>query len=341
VRLVRDGEVLDPASWTRRARTGSIWVDDLVHPGRAMALFGQGATIVLQSLHRWWPPLTQLCRLLEDELGHAVQANAYLTPPGAAGLTPHHDTHDVFVLQVHGAKHWTVRQPMLDAPLPRHRSDHEAAARQPVLFEHQMRPGDAMYLPRGFIHSAAAQEGVSLHVTVGVLATTVHDLLRQILDRAGEDAALRRSLPPAYAADAETATGVVKSAVAELVAWLERLDVGEAAGALVETVARRRAPSYDGHLLDLAALPELQDASRVVRRPPRPPHVVVEADLAELALADRRVSLPAAVAPAVELLLDGEVHAVADLAGFLDGPSRLVLVRRLIREGALRRADGP
>src|SRR3546814_1501771 len=117
---------------------------------------------------------SMFCRELEGALGHAVQANAYLTPPGAAGLTPHHDTHDVFVLQVHGTKHWIIREPLVEAPLDRHRSDHELAAEQPVLFEADMAPGDCLYLPRGFIHSAAAQEGVSLHLTIGVLRSEEH-----------------------------------------------------------------------------------------------------------------------------------------------------------------------
>src|SRR3546814_8733243 len=67
VRLVRDGEVLDPSSWTRRARTGAVWIDDLVHPARTLALFADGATIVLQSLHRWWPRIAMFCR----EIGRA------------------------------------------------------------------------------------------------------------------------------------------------------------------------------------------------------------------------------------------------------------------------------
>ena len=33
VRLVRDGTPLPPASWTRRVRTGSVTVDDLLDPG--------------------------------------------------------------------------------------------------------------------------------------------------------------------------------------------------------------------------------------------------------------------------------------------------------------------
>lgn len=340
VRLVRDGEILDPSTWTRRARTGATWIDDLVHPGKALGLFGEGATVVLQSLHRWWPPLTRFCHELEVELGHAVQANAYLTPPGAAGLTPHHDTHDVFVLQVHGTKHWTVREPLVEAPLARHRSDHEAAAQQPVLFEADMAPGDCLYLPRGFIHSASAQEGVSLHVTIGVLADTVHDLLRRIVDRTAEEPAFRRSLPPGHAADADAARAVVKEAIAELTGWLAHLDVDEVAESLVDAAARRRSPLLDGQLLEIASLGDLDDSSIVERRPGVVPRFETDGDLLTVRLSDRRIELPAAVAPAVRRLLDGAPHEVASLGDLLDEGSRQVLVRRLVREGALRTSHG-
>src|SRR5690606_16467300 len=203
-------EILPPSSFTRRARTGSVWIDDLVDPGRTLAAFADGATIVLNSLHRWWPPLGRFCHALEGELGHPVQANAYLTPAGASGFAPHHDTHDVLVLQVEGAKRWTVREPLVDAPLERHRSDHEAAGAQPVLFDDELRPGDCLYLPRGFVHSAAAQEAASLHVTIGVLARTHHDLLRRIVDRTADEPVFRQSLPVHHAHDPDAAAQVVK-----------------------------------------------------------------------------------------------------------------------------------
>ena len=52
-----------------------------------------------------------------DDLGHPVQANAYATPAGAQGFAVHHDTHDVFVLQVAGEKRWLVYEPALELPL--------------------------------------------------------------------------------------------------------------------------------------------------------------------------------------------------------------------------------
>lgn len=342
VRLARDGEVLPASGWTRRARTGSVWIDDLVDPARTLALFSEGATIVLQSLQRWWPPLTRFCRELEATLGHPVQVNAYLTPPTAAGFTPHHDTHDVFVLQVSGTKRWTVRSPLVDAPLERHRSDHGSAAAQPVLFEVDLAPGDCLYLPRGFIHSAAAQEEVSLHLTVGVLAVTRHDLLRRIVDRTAEEPAFRRSLPVQHAGDLDGAAGVVKDAVADLIAWLEGLDIDGLAAELVDREARRRHPLLDGQLVELTRLARLGDATTVVLRDGVRwrAEAAAEGRLA-LVLADRRLDLPAGLDGALRLLLDGSPRTVASLAHLLDEPSRKVLARRLVREGILRTVDGP
>ena len=337
-RVVRDGDVLPRRAITRRARTGGVTIDDLIDAGRVLALFGDGATIVLQSLHRWWPPASRFCRDLELALGHAIQANAYLTPPGAAGLAPHHDTHDVFVLQVAGTKRWVVREPALVTPLPHQRSDHDEAAARPVLFETEMHPGDALYLPRGVVHSAAAQEGVSLHLTIGILATTLHDVLRELVDLAGDELAFRPSLPARWPFDDDLAAGAVKAVVAELADWLGRLDPGEVAGRLRDRFVAARTPVLDGQLLELATLDRLDDATVVRRRAGTVGRLAPDPDGGlRLTLGDRYLVLPAALEPAVRHLTDGAPHRIGDLADLLDGPSRLVLARRLIREGALRR----
>ena len=86
-------------------------------PGAVAAAFADGATIVAQGLHHWWPPIARFCRNLEAELGHPAQANAYWTPRDSQGLPVHHDTHDVFVLQIAGEKRWLVYEPVLELPL--------------------------------------------------------------------------------------------------------------------------------------------------------------------------------------------------------------------------------
>ena len=102
VRLAQDGTVLPESSYTRGATLAGKPLTGLVDARKALALFDDGATVVLQGLHRYWPPLTALVAELELELGHPCQANAYLTPPGSQGFAVHSDTHDVFVFQTAG-----------------------------------------------------------------------------------------------------------------------------------------------------------------------------------------------------------------------------------------------
>jgi bifunctional lysine-specific demethylase and histidyl-hydroxylase NO66 len=310
----------------------------MADPARVLRLHAEGATIVLQSLHRWWPPLVRFCRDLEAALGHAVQANAYLTPAGAAGLAPHHDTHDVFVLQVHGAKHWTLRAPLVEHPLPRHRSSSEAAAAQPVLAEVDLEAGSCLYLPRGVVHSARAQEGSSLHLTIGVLATTAYDVVRRVLEQAAELPALRRPLPVGWADHPDAAEAAVKAALAELGAAVAATDPAAVAGELAVIYQAARRVDLEGALLDLDRSATLSDASVVVRRSAASVPMTTAADRTVLELPDRRVDLPAALAPALQVLLDGRPHAVDELAPWLAPGSRLVLVRRLLVEGVIRTA---
>ena len=49
----------------------------------------------------------------------------------------------------------------------------------------------------------------------------------------------------------------------------------------------------------------------------------------------REAVLESRLEPALRQVLDADRLTPADLAGHLDGPSRLVLVRRLVREGLL------
>jgi lysine-specific demethylase/histidyl-hydroxylase NO66 len=304
--------------------------------------FAEGATIVLQSLHRSWAPLARFCRDLELRLTHPVQANAYLTPAGATALAPHHDTHDVFVLQVHGRKHWEVRQPVVEAPLPRHHSRKELAAGQPLLFDAELAPGDCLYLPRGFVHAARTQEDTSLHVTVGVHAVTRHDVLQAVVERAAEHPAFRVALPVGFArSDAGDAlAAAVDECVRETGRWLASLDTGPIAGELRHGFWSRRLPLLEGQLQQLVTLDQLDDTSVVRRRPDTVCEVEHRDDGLRLVLGDRGLNVPVAVEPAIRRLLDDRPGPVAALDDLLDASSRLVLVRRLVLEGVLEVVPG-
>jgi mannose-6-phosphate isomerase-like protein (cupin superfamily) len=157
IRMVADGTPLPHQRYCSPTRLGGRTLDDVVDPIKVVARLSEGATLVLQSLHRTLPSVGAFVGALQHEISHPVQANAYLTPPGAAGLAEHADLHDVFALQLDGTKQWWIDG----------------------LGEITVQPGDVLYVPRGVRHRAATGGSTSLHLTIGVIRVTY----RQVIDR--------------------------------------------------------------------------------------------------------------------------------------------------------------
>ena len=182
-----------PVTMADSARAGSAAVppeefahaDGRIDPHRLFRRFDAGATLVVSQFHEVHPPLARLCRGLERLFLHAVQANVYLTPAGAQGFETHFDTHDVLVLQVQGEKRWRLypSQP-LSLPTRRMPWDSTLYAAEGSAAEVVLRPGDALYVPRGTLHDAAAQPAgdPSLHITIGLLEPCWADILHDAID---------------------------------------------------------------------------------------------------------------------------------------------------------------
>jgi bifunctional lysine-specific demethylase and histidyl-hydroxylase NO66 len=326
-RMVKDGAPLPPASYTKSGRVGSKPLNDLVDPGKVFGQFAGGATIVLQSLHRSWLPLTSFCRDLELTLTHPVQVNAYITPRSSQGLGLHADGHDVFVLQVHGRKRWEVY-------LPGPAGDPKAPGER--LLDVTLEPDDCLYVPSGFPHAVWTEQSTSAHLTVGVLTYSWRELLRHAVQRVLDDPAFERALPPGFADDPAALAAAVTEQLGEVQRRLGKLDPGQLAEAAAGRFWSSRPPILVGQLQQLLALDEISDTTVVRRRAGSVCRLQRDrGGRPVLQLGDRRLTFPAWVAPALDALLARETFTVAELAGELDPESRLVLVRRLVREGLL------
>ncbi|MGY1813188.1 cupin domain-containing protein [Blastococcus sp. SYSU D00820] len=317
-------------------------VADQVSSDAVLRLFAEGSTVVLQGLHRLWPPLIEFADQLAADLGHPTQVNAYITPPSSRGFSAHYDVHDVFVLQVAGEKHWTIHAPVLPDPLrtqpwtDRRAAVAAAAEGEPVI-DTVLRPGDALYLPRGYLHSATALGEISAHLTVGVHSVTrwaaAEAALDVVRELATEDPALRSSLPLGVdLADPGAVTGEVTDVVAALRAWLDRVDPAEVAERLRARTWSQVRPEPVAPLAQAGAAAALTPDTvlrlrrrlRCQLREPADGRVV-------LIGGRRRHEFPAGTAPALaELLSAGELK-VTDLPG-LDAADRLTLARRLVTE---------
>lgn len=333
VRVVRDGRVQPASAFTGGGGLGAE-VTDQVRDDLLMGLLSEGATVVLQGLHRTWPPLREFCADLAASLGCAVQANAYLTPGGGTGFAAHYDTHDVLVLQIAGSKHWRVHEPVLVDPLEPQpwggRADEVSAqASGPPVLDHVMSPGDVLYLPRGWLHAASALDGFSLHVTLGLRRPTRYSIVEALLGLAAGHQPLRGGLPLGVdIADPAELAPHLQGTIVRLREWLSSVDAETVAGRLrtPQWTATRPGPVRPVAQVAFAASVGLDD--RMVLRT----GLRFTFDRSRLRLPDKVITFPPACSDAVAVILEGKPVRVGDLAG-LDDPSRLVLARRLLLEG--------
>jgi bifunctional lysine-specific demethylase and histidyl-hydroxylase NO66 len=318
LRMIKDGKALPHFKYTVAAGKGAR--EAAISGALVYQWYYEGATIVLESLHRYWQPLTDFCRELEIALGHRLQVNAYVTPPRSQGFDVHRDSHDVFVLQVSGAKHWIVYD----------REDEER-----VLMAQTIDRGASLYIPTGFPHAATTGDAASAHLTVGILTHDTIDLLHEVTKLAEEKPAFRERLDVGNARDAASLKAIVKARVEEVQGWLDEIDIDE----LTERVARRVAstsqPVTSGLLRQLERLNTIDEDTMVARRRGATCVLFPKDTVLKVLLADRELEVPLVAHAAMEEISRRERFSASDLHAFLDPESALVLVRRLVREALL------
>ncbi|WP_231949667.1 cupin domain-containing protein [Alloactinosynnema sp. L-07] len=337
LRVARDGAVLGSWQFTRGGGVGAE-IADQVADDKVTRLFDDGSTLVLQALHRLWPPLIDFGGGLGVDLGHPVQINAYITPPSSRGFSAHYDVHDVFVLQLDGRKRWLIHapvhpDPLRDQPWDRRRAAVEARAAEEPLIDTALEPGDALYLPRGYLHSATALGGVSAHLTVGVHVLTRYAIVEALLKLAGGLPELRATLPLGIdAADPDQ----LAPHIAEVVAELGRLapDSGAVARVLRDLVWQGTRPSPVSPLAQVAAARAVAAGTRVKVRPGLRFRLDARDGRVLLDIPGDQLSLPETTAAALAELLSGEPCVVGRIGG-LPVADQIVLVRRLLREAIL------
>jgi ribosomal protein L16 Arg81 hydroxylase len=337
LRMAKDGAVRPAGSFTRGGGAGAA-IADQAADDKVLAALADGSTLVLQGLHRTWPPLVDFSARLAAELGHPVQVNAYITPPQNQGFAPHHDLHDVFVLQVSGRKHWTIHEPVVTDPLGNQAFEAfkseiaERVAGEPLI-DTVVEPGDALYLPRGTVHSALALGEISIHLTVGVHPLTRYELVRFLLDAVQDDPELRASLPVgADLGDPDVLAPHLRATVAALQKALADVPTARIAERIETNLMQRTRPQALGPLAQLAAADALGPGTPLRRRHALRLRLDEDGERVRLEFLDRRIDLPADTADAVRLIADRSDFCPADLPG-LDPAEQLTLSRRLLREG--------
>lgn len=310
--------------------------------------FVKGHSVVLNRLEDSWAALSPLVKMFGAVFCADVGINAYLTPKGSQTFPIHIDNHDVFVLQIHGEKVWRLKA-LTELPIMRLSYAKDLSYppgwggggdfEGPVIAEPHLRPGDVLYVPRGMPHCAVTQDKTSFHLTVSVTTLYWVDFLKMAAEQVALHAPLlRKSLSPGFATDPEAREAMSQEFGEVLKTFTESVSFTESFGAVQNNRFRSQGFPADGHFAQVTDLQSLSVDTEVERRE----HVLCRVETSTdgrstIVFGSRTVSGPPHLRRAMELIRDQPEFRIGDLPG-LDDQSRVVLTRRLIREGLLRRA---
>lgn len=347
-RVITTLELSHPDIEATSARRENLRVEDYTYPSglidvvRLYKEFEDGATVILPQLHHLVPSLAHLCRSMERQLSYRFQTNIYMTPGGESqGFKTHYDNHDVFVLQVEGVKQWKVYGTPLE--LPYRGQGFDPADGYPigdVTMEFELNPGDLLYLPRGVMHDAFTTDGLSLHITLGVLTPSWTDLLVEGIARVGlADPDFRRSLPPGFAQqgfDRTEAREVLKRLMHKVA---DTVELDPLLDHFADDLMSTRHPLLEGQMMQVAKAAGLGVDSKVGCRPDLLYRVTPGEEKLALFVYGSEITLPLHAEEALRFALDTEEFRVGDMPGGLDDAGKLVLIRRLVREGLVQIFD--
>ncbi len=277
--------------------------------------FADGGTIVFNQLEHFIPPLADLCRSLERETSTRFQCNIYCSPAKAQGFPTHYDSHDVFILQLHGTKHWILYNTPVELPFKGQPFRRDETPKGEKTDEFDLNPGDMLYLPRGVMHDAQTNEGETLHITLGALATSWTELLLEAVAKVAlSDPDFRRTLPVGYAKtefDRAQAREFFKSLLTRVV---EKADVDAAMDHFADDLVSTRHALLEGQMEQILKLASITPQDR----------------------AGAEMRLPDHAAEPARFALEHPNFTIADLPGDLDDAGKVVLIKRLVKEGMVR-----
>lgn len=322
----------------------------------------QGATVRVNRVQRHWKPLREMCRELERFFGFPVRANLYCSPASGKPSTRHYDNHDVLVLQLAGRKQWRVYNPVVSLPLAtvpplpfeertemlkyarggpkKGRADIDDAEAGAPTHEFTLEAGDLLYLPRGFVHEARTSADSSAHVTIGLHVLRWMDLLSVALARlSNRDERFRKALPHgAFSCDATQDGRVKEEFDALLQAFAAEADLKSAVEEMAGSFIHSRQAVGDGTLADAAASPVVDADTLLERRPGLLCRFVDEGEMVSLVSTHSTLRMPKSFASALRFVAGRDEFRVGELPAQLSENSKLVLARRLVQDGFLRKA---
>lgn len=318
--------------------------DGSLHLNQLYKAYDEGHTIIINQLQRFCAPLAEFCNRLQYFLNHRVVANCYFSPAQSKALHPHYDTHDVFVLQLSGVKHWEVynvaeRVPLLNSFQPIIPENELRNRLGQPLQSVQMQAGDLMYIPRGFVHHAHTTETFSCHLTIGVYPVQWIDLISQALNALSlQDERFRRALPIGFFHSSDPEVLIVQ--LQELLSALaDNANLQNTMSLLKHEFIHQTTLSPDGHFSQINALDSICPETVVEKRLGAICQIIDKGFSVSLQFPGNTINGPLTYQAAMEFVSKATAPFSVSQLPKLETENKITLVHRLVRGGLLKILD--
>jgi hypothetical protein len=165
----------------RYCRATAITLDDavehVVDPRLVQLELDAGSAVKFNRMEFWCAAIAAMAGEFGRIRGKQVKVWGFLSPRDVTAFPSHRDPAHVIAVQLEGTKQWR-----LDGPCP----DDAWGSLAPVTAVSDpeflsLEPGDVLYLPHGYAHSAASLSERSFHVSFALEGTTAGELRTAIV----------------------------------------------------------------------------------------------------------------------------------------------------------------
>jgi ribosomal protein L16 Arg81 hydroxylase len=250
------------SSYRQNRRIHGELVADCVVPERVNEHFRSGSKVDWYSMNHFFPNLRELTSMLGERFASRSEAIAILSPARTKdSVGYHHDSVDLFVIQLEGSKRWQVW-----ATRKEETSGYTPDELGEPLLETDLEPGDVLYMPYYTPHFVSPRNEMSLHLSVAVRPRTWSELLISIVTEITNNDPAFSGFPYLNGAPSSGQAMALKERIRQLAEQMATIDPGERLREFAETGRRLEGVPSSGHLFrDTGAIDRAAEAARFTR----------------------------------------------------------------------------
>lgn len=329
LRIYHDGELIDIEPFLQRPH--HLHRPGIINRAQLINSTHEGYTFNVGTIDRWHPTLNSLAEHLERIIGGNAEVYAFISGGHTPASPLHFDQPELIIVPVEGPKFWDVR-----------RSEHQFAmgpdfvdhGEPPAAFAEAIHPGEALVVPRGWLHKAAPVGEFSLCLTFGLFRQFLARPTIDTIERSTAVAELRRPRTAGFAEDDDQVSSVASLTSSEA----RRLFTVPAYARWFATSLAQLPTRNDGHIpRELVDSQELPIDTKIRSRVPGGFMAVGDdPQVPRFAGGDKLITTSTDVIPVLEPLLSASGETLEELADRSAHPDVLLIAgARLAAEGVL------